>query len=91
MLTLLYLNNVPYWPEDDRLRSKHVAVMRLNFIYYITVLIYCCVLTVYNALYNLLIHNGMASVKKEIYPIRARKEPWGSRRFILYEILENRW
>jgi len=25
--TLLYLKNVLYWPEDDRLRSKHVAVM----------------------------------------------------------------
>jgi len=26
-VTLLYLKNVVYWPEDDRLRSKHVAVM----------------------------------------------------------------
>ena len=25
--TFLYLKNVLYWPEDDRLRSKHVAVM----------------------------------------------------------------
>ena len=25
--TLLYLKNILYWPEDDRLRSKHVAVM----------------------------------------------------------------
>ena len=25
--TVLYLNNVLHWPEDDRLRSKHVAVM----------------------------------------------------------------
>jgi len=22
-----YLKNVLYWPEDDRLRSKHVAIM----------------------------------------------------------------
>jgi len=27
VLTLLYLKNVLYGPEDDRLRSKHVAVM----------------------------------------------------------------
>ena len=32
---------------------------------YITVLIYCCVLTVYNTVYNLLLHNGMTSVKKK--------------------------
>ena len=25
--TLLYRTNVLYWPEDDRLQSKHVAVM----------------------------------------------------------------
>ena len=25
--TLLYLKNVLFWPEDDRLRSKHVAIM----------------------------------------------------------------
>jgi len=25
--TLLYLKNIPYCPEDDRLRSKHVVVM----------------------------------------------------------------
>jgi len=25
--TLLYLNNVLHWPEDDHLRSKHVAAM----------------------------------------------------------------
>jgi len=50
--TLLYLKIVLYWPEDDRLRSKHVAVMLPNFIYYITVLIYCCVLTIYNTSYK---------------------------------------
>jgi len=32
--TLLYLKNVLYWPEDDRLRSKHVAVMWPDCIYY---------------------------------------------------------
>jgi len=31
VLTLLYLKNVLYWPEDDLLRSKHVAVMLLDF------------------------------------------------------------
>jgi len=25
--TLLYHKNVLYWPEDDRLQSKHVAIM----------------------------------------------------------------
>jgi len=49
---LLYLKNVLYWPEDDRLRSKHFAVMWPDGIYYIIVLIYCCVLTVYNTLYK---------------------------------------
>jgi len=51
---LLYftLTNVLHWSEDDRLRSKHVDVMWLDCIYYITVLIYCCVLTAYNALYK---------------------------------------
>ena len=32
MLTLLYLKNVLYWPEDDRLQSKHVAAI-IIFIY----------------------------------------------------------
>ena len=45
--TLLYLKNVLYWPEDDSLRSKHVAVMWPDCTYFITVMIYCCVLTVY--------------------------------------------
>ena len=52
VLILLYLKNVPYWPEDDRLRSKHVAIMWPECIYNITVLIYCCVLTEYNTLYK---------------------------------------
>ena len=52
VLTLFYLKNVLYWPEDDRLRSKHVTVMWPDCVYYITVLIYCCVLTVYNILYK---------------------------------------
>ena len=39
--TLLYLKNVIYWPEHDRLRSKHVAVMWPDCIYFITVMMYC--------------------------------------------------
>ena len=35
-----------------RQRSKHVAVMWPDCIYCITILIYCCVLTVYNTLYK---------------------------------------
>jgi hypothetical protein len=51
--TLLYLKNVLYWPEDDRLRSKHVAVTWPDcIVYFITVMIYCCVLKVYNTLYK---------------------------------------
>ena len=46
--TLLYLKNVLFWPEDDRLRSKYVAVMWPDCIYYNTLLKYSCVLTVYN-------------------------------------------
>ena len=34
---LLYLQNVLYWPEDDRLRSKHVAVMWHDCVYNIIV------------------------------------------------------
>ena len=52
VLTVLYLKNVLCWPEDDRLRSKHVAIMWPECIYYITVLIYCCVLAEYNTLYK---------------------------------------
>jgi len=48
--TLLYLNN---WPEDDRLRSKHVATMWPNCIYCITVLIYYCILRVCNTSHEL--------------------------------------
>ena len=33
MLTLLYLKIFLYWPEDERLRSKHVAIMRPECIY----------------------------------------------------------
>jgi len=39
-------------PEDDRLRSKHVAIMWPECIYNITVLIYSCVLTECNTLYK---------------------------------------
>jgi len=52
VLTLLYLKNVLYWPEDGRLRSKHVAIMWPECIYNITVLIHGCVLTEYNTLYK---------------------------------------
>ena len=53
VLTLLYLKNVIYWPEDDRLRSKYVVIMWPECIYNITALIYSCVLTEYNTLYKL--------------------------------------
>jgi len=49
VFALLYFKNVLYWPEDDRLRSKHVAITWPDSIYNITVLIYCCV---YNTLYK---------------------------------------
>ena len=50
--TLLYLKIVLYWPEDNRLRSKHVATMWPDCICVITVMMYCCVVTVYNTLYT---------------------------------------
>ena len=50
--TYLYLKNVLCCPEDDRLRSKHLAVMWHDCIYFISVMIYCCVLTVYSILYK---------------------------------------
>jgi len=53
--TSLYLKIVLYWPEDDRLRPKHVAVMLPDYIYFITVMIYCCVLTLYYTLYKFVI------------------------------------
>jgi len=59
VLTLLYLKNVLYCPEDDRLRSKHVAVMWPDFIHYITVLIHCCLLIHYTA-YVLKVETGMS-------------------------------
>ena len=50
------------WPEDGRLRPKHVAKYHL-----IVIIASCldvgCVLTVYNTLYKFDIHNGMASLK----------------------------
>jgi hypothetical protein len=52
VLTLLYLKNVPCWPEDDRLGSKRVAIMWPDCIYNITVLIYFYVLAEYNTLYK---------------------------------------
>ena len=36
----------------DCKRSKHVAVMWPKCIYFITVMIYCCVLTVYNTIHK---------------------------------------
>jgi len=50
--TLLYLKNVLYWPEYDRSRSRHVAIMWPGCIYFITIMIYFCVLTVYNTIYK---------------------------------------
>jgi len=38
---LLCLKNVLYWPEDDRLRSKHVAVMGPDCIYHCTDILMC--------------------------------------------------
>ena len=45
-------HNVLCWPEDGRLRSKHVAEMWPECIYGNTVLIYSCVLTEYNTVYK---------------------------------------
>jgi len=56
------VNIVLSWPEDDRLRPKHVA--KYNLIVIITsCLDVCCVLPVHNILYKFYIHNGMASPK----------------------------
>jgi len=47
VLFLLYLNIVLHWPEDGRLRPKHV--FKYNLIVIITsCLDVCCVLTVHN-------------------------------------------
>ena len=65
---LLYLNIVLSWPEDGRLRPKHVAKHNLIVII-ASCLDVCCVLTVHNILHKSDIHNGMASLKKyEILP-----------------------
>ena len=53
VLTLLYLNNVLYWPKDECLRSKHVAIMWPECIHNIAVLIHSCVLTECNTLYKI--------------------------------------
>ena len=61
ILFLLYLNIVLRWPEDGRLRPKHVT--KYNLIVIIApCLDLCCVLTVHNILYKSDIHNGMASL-----------------------------
>ena len=50
-LFLHYLNIVLNWPEDGRLRPKHVA--KYNLIVIIaSCLDVCCVLTVHNILYK---------------------------------------
>ena len=50
ILFLLYLNIVLNWPEDNRLRPKHVAKHNLIVII-ASGLDVCCVLTVHNMLY----------------------------------------
>jgi len=65
VLLLLYLNIVLSWPEDGRLRPKHVT--KYNLIVIMCILFdVCYVLTVHNILYKFDIHNGMASLKKII-------------------------
>ena len=51
VLFLLYLNIVLNWPEDGRLRPKHVAKYNLIVIS-ASCLDVCCVLTVGNTLYK---------------------------------------
>jgi len=51
VLFLLYLNIVLSWPEDGRLRPKHVAKYNLIVIT-ASCLDVCCVLTVHNILYK---------------------------------------
>ena len=61
VLFLLYLNIVLSWPEDGRLRPKHVT--KYNLIVIIaSCLDVCSVLTVHNILYEFDIHNRMASL-----------------------------
>jgi len=62
ILFLLYLNIVLSWPEDGRLRLKHVARYHLIVII-ASCLDACCLLMVHNILYKFDIHNGMASLK----------------------------
>ena len=62
VLFLLCLNIVLNWPEDGRLRPKHVV--KYNLIVIIaSCLDVCCVLTVHNILQNLIIHKGVPSLK----------------------------
>jgi hypothetical protein len=61
VLFLLYLNIVRSWPEDGRLRPKHVAKYNLIVIIAFSLDAYC-VLTKHNILYKFDIHNGMASL-----------------------------
>ena len=55
----LYLKNVLYWPEDELLRSKHVVVMWPDCVYFITVIVYRCALTVCNTLVILRVPRGV--------------------------------
>ena len=54
VVTLFYLKNILYWPDDDRL-TVETCCHNVPWVYiyiYITVLIYSCVLTEYITLYN---------------------------------------
>jgi len=100
VLILLYLKNILYWPEDDRLRSKHVAVMWPDSTYYITLLKYCCVLTVHNTLYKFVTiqWDGLCqivqfSARQNITFGRTPLDEWSARRRDLYlitHIIHNR-
>jgi len=61
-----YVPSIQNWPENDRLRPKHVA--KYNLIVIIaSCLDVCCVLTVYNILYNrLILCNAKVAVYYEV-------------------------
>ena len=104
LLTVLYLNIVLNWPEDGRLRPKHVAKYNL-----ILIIASClgvgCVLTNTNT--NLIIQNGMASVSQKNLRLRPacrnmlrmslgckNVKPWQQKQHIFWNLIiayQNGW
>ena len=67
---IVHLKNVLYWPEDDRLRSKHVAVMWPDTIYIISLYWYIVVYWRYVIYYTKIVNtqrDGLYQIHNSLY------------------------